>query len=183
MNQYSYSNQGRGYDPGLQDAMNRQAAAAEAAAAAAREQAAAAREQAEAVREHTELIRQIQKAKDLGITHAEYVRRMRDHVHAMATLAQVRQENADLLKAVDAELRRARWEAWRKKCGLHWRNRCNWLRHPWQTRARIGHFAQRIEYDVISNHPGLRRANQQLKAQAPQIAAAERQVALAESLL
>lgn len=190
MNYHSYSNQGRGYDPALESAMNRQAAAAEAAAAAARDQAAAAREQAAAAREQAEailaqneLIREIQRAKDLGITHAEYERRMRDHVDAMATLAQVRQQNADLLTVVDVELRRARWAAWRKKCGLHWRNRCNWLRHPWKTRASIGHYAQRIEYDVISNHPGLRQANQQLKVQGPQIAAAERQVALAESLL
>jgi hypothetical protein len=185
-----YSNQSGGYDPGLQNAMNRQAAAAESAAAAAREQAAAAREQAAAayeqaaaVREHTELIRQIQRAKDLGITHEEFKRRMGDHRDAVATLARVTQENADLLKAVSVQLRRARWQAWRKKCGLHWRNRCNWIRHPWKTGASIGHYAQRIEYDVISNHPGLRQANQQLKTQAPQVASAQRQVVLAESLL
>lgn len=174
----------------LRSAMDRQAAAAEAAAAAARDQAAAAREQAAAVREHTdavkaqtELLRQIQRAKDLGITHAEYLRRMQDHVDAVATLARVRQENADLLAAVDAELRRARWEAWRKKCGLHWRNRYNWLLHPWQTRAIIGQYAQRIELDVLSNHLGLRRARDQVTAQAPQIADAIRREALAASLI
>ena len=185
-----YSGQGPRYDPALASAMNRQADAAEAAAsaardqaAAAREQAAAAREQAAAVRAQTEMLRQIQRAKDLGITHEEYKRRMRDHADALGTLSLIRQENPGLLKAVDVELRRARWEAWRKKCGLHWRNRCNWLRHPWKTGSAIGYRAQQIEFDVISNHSGLRQANQQLKAQAPRIAAAERQVALAESLL
>jgi hypothetical protein len=178
-----YSNQGRGYDPAIHSALNRQAAATEEAAAAARDQAAAAREQAWAVEAQTELLRQIQCAKDLGITHSELLRRMEDHVEAVATLARVEQENADLLRSVDVEWRRARWEAWRKKCGLHWRNRCNWIKHPRKTGASIGFYAQRIEHDVVSNHPGLRRANDQLKAQAPQIAAARKQVALAASLL
>jgi hypothetical protein len=135
------------------------------------------------VEAQTELLRQIQRAKDLGITHSEYLRRMEDHLDAVATLERVVQENSDLLKTVDAEWRRAGWEAWRKKCGLHWRNRCNWIRHPWKTGASIGYYVQRIEHDVMANHPGLRRANDQLKAHAPQIAAAIKQEALAESLL
>jgi hypothetical protein len=130
-----------------------------------------------------EFERQAQRARDLGITHEEYTRRMADAEQARGELAQVQGEE-DVGKQ---RVRRAQMDvsnqAWRERMELHWRNRWNWLRHPLLTRNAIRPYAQLIEPRLIAASLPLRQAQQDLLSFPARIHVAQQRVHQCEARL
>lgn len=171
------------HDPAAVQAQQRQAAATEYQNRLIANQNEILQAQLELERQRLEHERQKTRAADLGITHAEYVRRMIDNAEALRNLEEIKSQYSYLYEAIEVQRRLARRHARRLIWGLQWRNRCNWLRHPFKTRAAMRPYAQRLAQDAIVNHSGLMGANRHYQAMTPQISAAEGLVARTGLLL
>lgn len=126
--------------------------AMDAQAAALKRQADAADMQAQVQQARLDLEREIQRAKDLGITHKELLRRQNDVDSAKCELRtktiildNCAEELAQSNDAVAAER-----EILRERRGLNWRNKWNYLRHPFLTSVAIKPFADQIRQRVTA---------------------------------
>jgi hypothetical protein len=155
---------------------HRQACAIEAQNQILSEQNEIMKQQAEIAAASLKLEQERIRASDLGITHAEYKRRLSDHAHALEELRAVEERYAELANAVKSQRASAGWHALWKKAGLYWRNRTNLIRHPFKSQGLLRPHLNRIERDVMLTHPGLRQANQQLQSHASLVSAARQKV-------
>lgn len=134
-------------------------------------------------RQRFEHEQQVQRARDLGITHEELLRRIADAEHARQALRALESEESlwrDRVERARLEIRnKAWWEKWR----LYWRNRWNWMRHPGLTRQAIAPHVAAIEPRIRAQHQPLMQAQQQLATFAPQIQAAQLVLAQREARL
>jgi hypothetical protein len=120
--------------------------AMDAQAAALKRQADAADMQAQVQQERLDLEREIQRAKDLGITHKELLRRQNDVDSAESELETktIILDNCAIELGQSNDVAAAKREIRREMWGLNWRNKWNYLRHPFQTSVAIKPFADQI---------------------------------------
>lgn len=134
--------------------------------------------QLEVQRQRFEHERQVQRARDLGITHEELLRRIADVEQARNALRVLESEERRWREKVErAKLEIRNKASWEKLC-LHWRNRWNWIRHPRLTRRAIAPHIAAIEPRITAQYQPLMQAQQRVAAFPPQIHSA--QVVLAQ---
>ena len=138
-------------------------------------------ERLELERQRFEHEQQVQRAQDLGITHAEFLRRRADVDQAQLELAKVLEEERHAQDRVDRALLEIRNQASIERWGLYWRNRWNWMKHPILTRKSIVPFARAIESRIAAGYQPLHQAQQDLRTIAPRVQVAGKKVSLYES--